>query len=131
FFIRYGDPQWHLRVRVFGDPDVLRDSIQLKLLDALREFIDSGFVWRVQFDTYQREVERYGGDEAMLLTEKAFHADSTAVAGIVAMLSGDAGLDARWRLALAGTDRLLADLGFDIRSRASVVRAQRDGFAKE
>ena len=131
FFIRYADPDWHLRVRVAGPPDALRDAIEPMLWAALDPLIDDGVVWRVQLDTYQREVERYGGDQAMLLAEQAFHADSDAALRIVELLAGDAGLDARWRLTLAGTDRLLDDLGFDLQARAAVVRRQRDGFAAE
>lgn len=131
FFVRYADPDWHIRLRLTGNPEALREQIQPALSEALVPLIDNGMVWRVQLDTYQREIERYGGNEGILLAEQAFHADSAAALGIVEMLSGDTSLDARWRLTLAGTDRLLDDLGFDLPSRAALVRRQRDGFATE
>lgn len=131
FFVRYADPDWHLRVRVCGDPTRLLDDVQPRLLAALDPLVDAGAVWRTQLDTYEREVERYGGDEGMELAEDVFAADSETVAGIVALLSGDAGLDARWRLALAGTDRLLDDLGLDLAAKSALARRRRDGFAVE
>lgn len=131
FFVRYGDPDWHLRIRVAGQPARLRDEVQPLLTDALAPLVDAGVVWRAQVDTYEREVERYGGDEGMLLAEEAFCADSDAVAGIVALLDGDEGTDARWRLALLGTDLLLDDLGLTVAERVTWAQRQRDGYGRE
>jgi thiopeptide-type bacteriocin biosynthesis protein len=130
FFVRYGDPDWHVRVRVAGQPDRLRDEVQPLLTDALAPLVGAGLVWRAQLDTYEREVERYGGDQGMLLAEEAFCADSDAVAGIVALLDGD-GADARWRLALLGTDLLLDDLGLTVAERVTWAQRQRDGYGRE
>ncbi len=85
----------------------------------------------MQLDTYVREVERYGGDLGMPLCEQVFHADSEAVLAIVGGLSGDEGAETRWRLALAGTDRLLDDFGLDLPARLALVRRLRAGRAGE
>src|SRR5262249_23182001 len=63
--------------------------------------------------------------------EALFAADSTAALAIVAMLDGDAGADARWRLALRGIDQLLDDLGFDLARKTRLIERQRDTFARE
>jgi thiopeptide-type bacteriocin biosynthesis protein len=77
----------------------------------------------VQFDTYQREIERYGGPEAILLAERLFQADSDAVFRIMELVDpGDAGLDERWRLAVRGMDQLLSDLGFDHGGRSEYAK---------
>ena len=131
FFVREGDPDWHLRVRVAADPNRLRHEIQPQLLEALAPFVADGRVWRVQLDTYEREVERYGGPAGMALAEEAFCADSDAAVAIVSLLSGDGGADARWRLTLLGTDLLLADLGFSVEQRRQWARSRRDGFMAE
>src|SRR5262249_40234366 len=96
-----------------------------------RPLLDDGRLWRVQLDTYEREVERYGGPEGILLAERMFHIDSEAVLAVVAMLAGDAGADARWRLALRGIDMLLADLRLGVDARRTLMRRVRDAFAKE
>jgi thiopeptide-type bacteriocin biosynthesis protein len=44
---------------------------------------------------------------------------------------GAAGLDARWRIGLLGTERLLQDLGLDASTRAALCRQMRDGFGRE
>ena len=83
----------------------------------------TGEIWNVQLDTYVRELERYGGATGMPLCERIFQADSEAVLSIVEALSGDAGADARWRLALAGIDRLHDDIGFDLPARLALYPA--------
>lgn len=118
FFVRYGDPDWHVRVRIEGDSSRLMEVVQPRLLGALAPLEAEGRVWRVQLDTYEREVERYGGDRGIVVAEKGFCADTVAVANILALLEGDAAADARWRLALAGIHLLLDDLGYTLEARA-------------
>lgn len=131
FFIRYGDPEWHLRVRFHGDPARLQSAVLPRLHTALDPMLADGRIWRVQLDTYERESERYGGPEGILLAEKLFHVDSEAVLAILEMLEGDEGADFRWRLALRGIDMLLGDLRFDPETRMRVMRGMREGFARE
>jgi thiopeptide-type bacteriocin biosynthesis protein len=53
------------------------------------------------------------------------------VLGIVQALEGDEGAAARWRLALKGTDLLLADLGFDATTKIDVMQQMQTSFATE
>jgi thiopeptide-type bacteriocin biosynthesis protein len=85
----------------------------------------------MQLDTYEREVERYGGDRGIELAEQLFAADSEAVLTILGSLSGDAGLDLRWHLAMAGIDLLFEDLGLTLEEKRSVARRAREGFGRE
>lgn len=131
FFIRYGDPGWHLRVRFHGDPSALRNRVQPALEELAQRLIDAGVVWKVQFDTYEREVERYGGPESIELVEEIFHRDSEAVLAMLQSSSGDAGADLRWHLMLAGIDRLYADFGFDLPARLSLAERSRDAIGRQ
>src|SRR5205814_7998372 len=93
--------------------------------------LDTGELWRLQLDTYEREVERYGGDTGIRLAERVFHADSDAVLAIVSELTGDAGADLRWRVALRGVDLLFDDLGLTLEQKRDIaLRAQR-GYGHE
>lgn len=131
FFLRYSDPDWHLRVRLHGDPQRLMSEVLPALHAAAAPLLAAGQLWRIQLDTYTREVERYGGPLGMALAERLFSADSEAVLAIVDRLAGDAGADARWRLTLRGIDLLLQDLGFDPATQHRVIRQVRDSFAAE
>ncbi|HEY5951146.1 MAG TPA: thiopeptide-type bacteriocin biosynthesis protein, partial [Kofleriaceae bacterium] len=131
FFIRYADPDCHLRLRLHGPPSRLAAEVLPALHAAATPLLADGRLWKLQLDTYVREIERYGGDDGMTLAERWFEVDSHTALGIVELLDGDGGNDARWRLALVGIDRLLDDLGFDADAKRLVVRRARDGFAAE
>lgn len=131
FFIRYGDPDWHLRVRLHGDPARLLSEVVPRLHELAEPLLADGSLWKVQLDTYDREVERYGGPAGIEPAERLFHADSEAVVEVLDTLSGDEGADFRWRLALCGVDTLLADLGMDAAAKRDVVRAMEAGMARE
>jgi thiopeptide-type bacteriocin biosynthesis protein len=128
FFIRYDDPGFHLRVRVHGDAEHIRTALDTLAARA----IDEGLAHDAVMGTYQREIERYGGSEGVLVAERLFHADSDAVVDLLNLFDhGDAALDARWRIGLLGADRLLQDLGLDEPTRAEGCRRMRNAFERE
>jgi class I lanthipeptide synthase len=132
FFIRYGDPEHHLRLRLHGRPVRLLQEVLPGLQRAVAPLLADGRIWKVQLDTYEREVERYGGSEGIELAERVFQADSEAVLAIVERLEpGDAGADERWRLALYGIHSLLEDCEIDFEARRALMGRLRDEFAKE
>jgi thiopeptide-type bacteriocin biosynthesis protein len=131
FFVRYGDPDWHVRLRLRGEPARLWEEAWPALREAVAPLMDDGRVWRLQLDTYQREVERYGGAPGIVLAEQLFQADSEAVLELVELYPEDARGDARWRLALCGIDLLLADFGLQLVARREVMLRLREAFAKE
>jgi lantibiotic biosynthesis protein len=131
FFIRYADPDWHLRLRLHGEPGRLHAEVLPSLEAAAAPLLEAGQLWRMQLDTYEREVERYGGDRGVELAEQVFAADSEAALTIMGPLSGDAGLDLRWRLAMRGIDLLFDDLGLTLEEKRSVARRAREGFGRE
>jgi thiopeptide-type bacteriocin biosynthesis protein len=131
FFIRYGDPDWHLRLRFHGEPARLRSEVAAALHDALAPQLERGGVHKVVIDAYEREIERYGGDTGILLGERLFQADSDAALALVEHLVGDDAADGRWRLALRGMDQLLGDLGFDLAGKLALLRNVRAGFGRE
>jgi class I lanthipeptide synthase len=131
FFLRYGDPDWHVRLRLHGNPRTLASEVLPAMHESLRPLIRDGLVWRVQLDTYEREVERYGGWEAIELAERIFHVDSEAALEVLAQLEGDDGADARWRLGALGIDMLLSDLGLDMEARRTLAARLRKGYGAE
>jgi lantibiotic biosynthesis protein len=131
FFIRYRDPQWHLRIRFHGDPRRLATEVLPALEAVAAPLLADRRLWRMQLDTYDREVERYGGSAGIVLAERLFHADSDAVLGIVDILEGDEGSDARWRLAVCAIDMFLDDLGFDAAGKRAILGQAREAFYRE
>ncbi len=130
FFIRYGDPAWHLRVRMKGAESLLATAVP-NLRTMAAPFVESGALWKIQLDTYEQEVERYGGPDGMEIAEEIFNADSDAVVSLLSQISGDEGADLRWKLALMGADELLNDFSFGPEAKRSIVRSARDGLSSE
>jgi thiopeptide-type bacteriocin biosynthesis protein len=130
FFIRYGDPDWHVRLRVHGDAEDLLPRALPALHNVTARLLELGSLWRVQLDTYEREVERYGGKRAIELAEQIFHADSEAVLDILRHVAG-ADSSTRWRAALLGMDRLFADFELGVDERRAVARRALAGYRAE
>ena len=131
FFLRYGDPDWHLRLRVHGNPTFLMGTMLPSLASECDRLIGQGIIRKVALDTYDRELERYGGDSGMEISEKIFHVDSQTVLEILDHYRGDAGADARWRLCLRGMDDLLSVLQFDAPEKLRVLSTLRSSFLLE
>jgi thiopeptide-type bacteriocin biosynthesis protein len=131
FFLRYRDPDTHLRVRIAGAPDRLISQVLPALERAVAPLIALGSVRKLVLDSYDREVERYGGDHGIELVERVFWRDSEAALGIVQLLDGDAGSDARWRLALRGIDTLFTTLGLDAEACARIAEQSKERLGRE
>jgi thiopeptide-type bacteriocin biosynthesis protein len=131
FFLRYGDPEWHLRLRFHGEPMDLLGRVLPAAMEAIRPHLDEGRVSKVMLDTYEREIERYGGVLGVELAEELFHHDSEAVLEIVSALSRDDDRDARWRLYLRGIDDLLDAFGFSLDDKRAILTDLRKSFGEE
>ena len=127
FFIRYSDPGFHLRLRVRGDGL----SLLPRMNAALEPLRADGRIFRTVLDTYDPEVERYGGDQGVALSERLFCADSDAALAIVRALQGEAAAHARWRLCLLGIDGLFDSFDFDLTSRRKLLLQMRTLYAAE
>lgn len=129
FFLPFADPNHHLRVRFHGSPSKLQKTVLPRLQRALEPLIASGVIWRFQLDTYEQEVERYGGPMGVQLAESVFFADSEATYQLLDVCGRDDEL--RWQCALLGIDRLLRDFGFDLARRAEFAQAGNEGYIRE
>ncbi|HST26253.1 MAG TPA: lantibiotic dehydratase [Gaiellaceae bacterium] len=130
FFLRYADPELHLRLRFRGEPERLAREVRPAVEETGARLLEQGLAWRVELGTYEREVERYGGPDAIEAAERIFRADSDAVLALLALLEpGDRGQEERWRIGLCGAHLLLADLGLDLAQRLDLVRARAASIA--
>ena len=84
FFIRYSDPQFHLRVRFHITEKENIAPIIHHFNHAFQHYVNQDLVWKIQMDTYQREMERYG-IELIELSEKLFALSSETICKIIAL----------------------------------------------
>jgi len=85
FFIRYWDPDFHLRIRFksTNNKTIIYDEINKQL----SPYIDENLVWKIQFENYQPEIERYTSI-ALNEVEKLFYFDSELYLNIINNLHG-------------------------------------------
>jgi thiopeptide-type bacteriocin biosynthesis protein len=102
-----------------------------QILDKFNPLVYSGELWKIEFDTYQREIERYGGIEGILSAEEIFWSDSESTLEILQKLAGDDGIDMRWRIVIVGIDQLLSDFGFDLRTKYEALHRWSRGAQRE
>ncbi len=79
FFIRYADPEPHLRLRFHGDRDAVWSRIAPTVLDWADDLHGQRLAGRMVVDTYEPETVRYGGPEVLDAAERFFHRDSVTV----------------------------------------------------
>jgi thiopeptide-type bacteriocin biosynthesis protein len=81
FFIRYADPEAHIRLRFHGMAEALTRQLFPHVCEWANRLMSSKLCLKFQLDTYEQEIERFGGPEGMRVSEEIFAADSrTAVA---------------------------------------------------
>lgn len=128
FFIRYADPEFHLRVRMRGDSPTLREALEALTTEAL----ERGVIHDACVGTYRRELERYGGADGLDAAERLFHADSDAVVELLSMFSpGTEGQEERWQIGLLGTDQLMRNLGLEPEQRLEQIVRAREALERE
>lgn len=79
FFIRYNDEGAHLRIRFHGDsPRLIQDGMP-KLYQWAKTLQQEGLLSRLVIDSYDPEIERYGGKSLISAAERLFCQDSLMV----------------------------------------------------
>jgi thiopeptide-type bacteriocin biosynthesis protein len=123
FFLRYADPEPHLRVRYGGDPAVLIGQLLPVLCNWASALRSKGYCNRFTFDTYEREVERYGGAQGIEVAEAVFCADSVAVETYTKLLIQRASSLDKETLAVLTVDNLLDGFGLSELERTIWLRS--------
>ncbi len=130
FFIRYNDPELHLRVRfLLTNSGKMEEPIKM-LNRSLQPYIQNNLVWKVQIDTYQREIERYGED-TMEHSESLFFYDSHYFAEILKSIRGDDAEEFRWMSVLVSVDALLNDFSYNLQQKIMFISMVKETFVRE
>jgi len=130
FFIRYQDPEFHIRLRFhLPDPGKLGQVLAL-LHQHLLPFERQGYIWKTQTDSYSRELERYG-HRSIEQAETLFFHDSMSVLEMLENTWGDKREEVRWQWTLRAIDELLDVFGYTLERKQQVMEILKDSFAAE
>lgn len=130
FFIRYSDPDLHLRVRFHYTNPVNIFHIINSLKKRSKTFIDQNLIWKIQIDTYKREIERYGLD-IIELSEELFYHESMLIVNMLSMIEGDDGEIIRWLFSLRSIDNLLDDFLYTEEEKIKLMEVLKTNFGLE
>lgn len=129
FFIRYTDPEPHIRIRFNAKEQIVVQMLLPIIFSWARQMQAAGILQRFVIDSYDREIERYGGASAIESAEAIFAAESTADLELICLNERNASGD--WRLsdiAVLTTSILLAAFGYDDQMQAEWAKRQVKGY---
>lgn len=130
YYLRYSDPDWHLRIRVKGPSEALLTSVLPRLNQLLNPKIQSGVIKNVTLDTYDPETERYGGSHGIELAESIFDVNSAFCLSVINKID-ELGEDSRWMFALRGIDSILNAFSLGLEQKKALVSQLREHFGRE
>ncbi|MDX3132139.1 lantibiotic dehydratase [Streptomyces europaeiscabiei] len=113
WFIRFPDPEDHLRVRLTCAPGTLGSSIE-RIGQWSQQLQHRGLITHTSVETYHPETARFGGPTAIDAAEHYFAADSSAALAQLATQAGEAAPDARALTAASMVDIVTGLLGDDV-----------------
>ncbi|SDD68947.1 lantibiotic dehydratase [Glycomyces harbinensis] len=92
FFVRYADPQPHLRLRFHAADTDAAPTLLSKCAAWAADQVRAGWASDVALAGYARELERYGGPDAIAAMERVFQAGSETTVRLLAA-EAEHGLD--------------------------------------
>lgn len=130
FFIRYNDPDFHIRLRFHLSGLTHLSSVVNGFYTLIEALINQSLVWKVQVDTYEREVERYG-IKSINLVEKFFQIDSEIVTEIISSLTSLKGEESRWLLCIKCIDYYLDSFLLPTHNKMEILSVMSESFENE
>lgn len=122
FFARYNQPDWQLRFRILGRPAWVDGTVRELVGQGLPLLRERGLLEGWEFATYQREYERYGGEQGMRLSEKVFLHDTVACCDLIDAEGRGLLSKSRREYSLVFVERFLDLLRFDRERRIAFYR---------
>ncbi|MCY8209562.1 lantibiotic dehydratase, partial [Bacillus subtilis] len=84
FFMRYADPKPHIRLRFKGDSNILVSQLIPHINNWINILLNRGLIDEINYESYNPEIERYGGADYIGLAEELFSDDSAVSGEIIA-----------------------------------------------
>src|SRR3989339_1377917 len=97
FYIRYFEEDYHLRIRFKCITAENNYLVYKYFCEQIQSYVSNGIIWKIQLDTYFREMERYGDEEGIEFVESLFEYDSVAIIKILTTLNNDIHEEDRWK----------------------------------
>lgn len=127
YFVRYHDDGYHLRLRFHLTKRENTGQIILQLCDVTNDYVGHRLLDRVVFDTYNRELERYGAANIEDV-ETLFSINSLQV---ISILRTTPDYTQRWLQGVRLMDQLLRKFGLTLEERAGLYESYFNSYTVE
>ncbi len=128
FFIRYADPNLHLRLR-FKVKDLNNLGNLLVIFNSyLENYVEDKLIHNVVIDTYCRELSRYGKN-TMEESESFFSINSLQILRILQSIEDDE--NKRYLLGMLTIDRFLTSFDYSLINKRDLLFNLKSSFGKE
>ena len=129
FFIRYTDPDYHIRLRLHIKRVNNNNlgKLVIFLNKMLEEYIANHVIIKMTIDTYNREIERYGNEYNDI--EKVFYFDSLFILNYLVKCNEDD--QNRWLVSIKYIDLFLQKCGFSLDNKIEFCKMMSSLYAKE
>jgi thiopeptide-type bacteriocin biosynthesis protein len=130
FFIRYADPDFHIRYRLRLTDEQHVGLVMPMLKDKMNAMLGSGLIWKIETATYQREIERYGS-MTIDLAEKLFYLDTFSFLEFMNEHKEKNDVNDRWLYAILAVDSALQDFNISLEGKKKLLLELNRSFGKE
>lgn len=131
FFIRYSDPRFHLRVRFHCVSKEHVGEVINYFFSSSQKYFEEDLIWNVNIDTYQREIERYGGFKTIELAEDLFCTESDMIVKFLRLIEEIQSDELRWLFSLKAIDSLLESFNYSLKEKKTILFKLSTAFRKE
>jgi thiopeptide-type bacteriocin biosynthesis protein len=130
FFIRYNDSDSHLRIRF--QVDKVNDVFHVvkELNSVFEDVLHKNLIWKVQNDTYLREIERYGS-KTMEDSETLFYYDSEMILNYLSLKNDFKNDKIQLLFSFLSIDSFLDAFSLSISEKLALLDHMQQGFKNE
>lgn len=130
YFIRYRDPDFHLRLRLLVSNKDFFGLVFNTISKILKTLLEKELIWKFQLDTYEREIERYN---PLLIddVESVFFVDSVCVIKIIDQLLRFGDNNDRWLISVKLIDDMLDSFNFTLFQKKELLSVISNEFRFE
>lgn len=130
FFIRYSDPESHIRLRLHITDIGNIGKIILLVNKYTESSVNDGIISKICTDTYKRELERYGFN-SIEMSESLFYIDSKSILSLLNFTTATDGDLIRWQYAVASVNDLLDLFNFSLEGKIDIMNSLKNSFFEE
>ncbi|HWO95421.1 MAG TPA: lantibiotic dehydratase [Bacillus sp. (in: firmicutes)] len=126
YFVRYADPDRHLRVRFHSHVEQGIGALLPVFHEWTQTLYQEGLISKIVVDTYEPEIERYGGPNLMPLAEALFSHDSEVVSYLIQLVRFSQLQIDKLKLSVISVLELLRQFGLTDDETASLLNKKYD-----